>query len=141
MHAFKPNDVSYKELRTLFDYFYGIDKEGIARKATGHSLLGSLKANICVIDSGDLVDQPAEIMQKFCEHMNVEYKPEMLSFGEMDRKGHAAKALRHRCNALQESAMTSKKLASREPVSIHHLFAKSHAPVRPCLLAIIADLC
>ena len=64
MYYFLPNDVSYSELRAMFDYLCSINAVGSTESEPDHVGSGR-KANICIIDSDDLVDRPADVIKGF----------------------------------------------------------------------------
>lgn len=119
MYYLLPNDVSYSELRAMFDYLCSINTVGSTESEPNHVGSGR-KANIYIIDSDDLVDRPADVIKRFCEHVGIEYLPSMLDFTEMEGSGHAAQNLKHWGNAFHEEAMTSTKLLPRGLVSIKY---------------------
>ena len=126
MYYFLPNDVSYSELRVTFDYLREIDAFGpyLSEQeqepvSNGHSRSATSQRtalNVCVIDSDDLVDYPAETLKAFCDHVGIDYSPDMLAFTDIQGEGHAATNLKLWGNGFHEEAMESKALRSRDHV-------------------------
>lgn len=70
-----PSEVGYGELRRLFDYLRGV---GIVGGPPGED--GS-KADICVIDADDLMDDPAGVIRRYCESVGIEFSPGDVELG------------------------------------------------------------
>jgi hypothetical protein len=67
---FMPEEAGYRELRMLFDY---LRSEGIVNDA-----------NLFVLDADDLLENPEEAIRRYCDVVDIEYKKEMLSWGDND---------------------------------------------------------
>ncbi len=137
MYYFLANDISYRELRAMFDYLCSIDAVGPSHpeQDNGGAVVPTASSghhkNVCVIDSDDLVDQPAEVMQKFCDHVGIEYSPELLNFTKIQGQGHAAANLMHWGDAFHQEAMASSKLKPRELVRNYKTFTPIADPPPP----------
>jgi len=73
------------------------------------------KPNICVIDADDLLDNPAEIIEAYCQTVGLDYSPEMLHW-EDDENQQRAKEAFEKWNGFHNDAMDSTELRARTHV-------------------------
>ena len=128
---FMPSEAGYAELRRLFDYcknsgligpaVAGQDSEGGATKEPG-------KAEICVIDADDLLDDPEGILRKYCKSINLDFTPQMLEW-DSEESHEFAKEQFEKWDGFHDDAIGSKDLKPRQHVSARRIFAHLCAAV------------
>lgn len=141
-YQFYPSEAGYDEVRRVFDYlvatgtvgpsFAGAAQNGEAKATNGvngaaHDSNGTVngangvangtpaKPNICVIDADDLLDNPAEIIEAYCQTVGLDYSPEMLHW-EDDENQQRAKEAFEKWNGFHNDAMDSTELRARTHV-------------------------
>ncbi|KAK4661886.1 uncharacterized protein QC763_708590 [Podospora pseudopauciseta] len=111
-HNFMPSEAGYDELRRLFDYLLA---EGLllppSAKANGHKH-DEDAVKITVIDADDLLDHPAEIIQRYCEDVGIDYDPKMLKWDD-DEQHKRAKEAFEKWNGFHDDAIGSTELKPR----------------------------
>ncbi|VBB86841.1 Putative protein of unknown function [Podospora comata] len=111
-HNFMPSEAGYDELRRLFDYLLA---EGLllppSDKANGHKH-DEDAVKITVIDADDLLDHPAEIIQRYCEDVGIDYDPKMLKWDD-DEQHKRAKEAFEKWNGFHDDAIGSTELKPR----------------------------
>ncbi|EPS41271.1 hypothetical protein H072_4796 [Dactylellina haptotyla CBS 200.50] len=83
---FMPNEAGYRELRVLFEYLIkekvikhpSLETNGVAN---GESNGVRKPYEVCVIDADDLLDNPKEVIKRFCEMTGIEFYEGMLEWG------------------------------------------------------------
>lgn len=99
--TFMPSEAGYDELRRLFDY---LKQESVINGGSG--------IKVTVVDADDLLDKPAEVLQKFCEDVGIDFSPRMLKWdGEEDKK-RAVEAF-EKWNGFHDDAIGSTELKPR----------------------------
>jgi len=142
-YEFFQNEAGYDEVRRVFDYlvttgsvgpsFAGAAQNGGAKATNGvdgtaHEPNGTTNGtngaardtpappNICVIDADDLLDNPAEIIEAYCQTVGLDYSPEMLHWEDDDNQKRAREAF-EKWNGFHNDAMESTELRARTHVS------------------------
>ncbi|KAK0610257.1 hypothetical protein DIS24_g12114 [Lasiodiplodia hormozganensis] len=116
-----PSEVGYGELRRLFDY---LRRVGVVGGSSSEEAV-----EVCVIDADDLLDDPAGVIQRYCESVGVEFSPEMLRWGgkEGGSRGVAEEKFR-KWKGWHEDAIHSTDLKPRahkkSPKSDDELYAE-----------------
>lgn len=95
---FRENEAGYSELRRFFDYVRKIQLVGPhqAVTANGNHVTNTNGAKpaanhkhgrveICVVDADDLLDNPNDIIERFCKSVGIEYTPRMLEWDDEDQ--------------------------------------------------------
>ncbi|KAK6506159.1 hypothetical protein TWF506_011080 [Arthrobotrys conoides] len=128
---FMPNEAGYRELRVLFEYLL---KEGVIKhppspsspspspsssQTNGKASNGehSIYNNVCVIDADELLDNPKEIIKKFCEMTGIEFDEKMLEWGAHEGCENFDKWKGFHEDAIGSSGLkprTKKKVRTRE---------------------------
>jgi len=70
-HHFLPEEAGYRELRIFFDY---VREKGLVGGDSG--------VEIFVLDADDLLDAPKNAIEKYCQNIGLDFKPEMLEWSE-----------------------------------------------------------
>ncbi|KAK0673936.1 P-loop containing nucleoside triphosphate hydrolase protein [Cercophora samala] len=111
-HNFMPSEAGYDELRRLFDYLLA---QGLllppSDKTNGHKH-DEDAVKITVIDADDLLDHPAEIIQRYCEDVGIDYDPKMLKWDD-DEQHKRAKEAFEKWNGFHDDAIGSTELKPR----------------------------
>ncbi len=131
-HDFYPNEAGYDEERRLFDYLRQTGQVGpeIAGTTHGDSDGASAtsdsndsaansdgdKAELCVIDADDLLDDPEGIIKAYCKSVGLDFTPEMLNWDNDEDQTKAEKAF-EKWKGFHEDAIDSKDLKPRAHVS------------------------
>ncbi|OJD34507.1 uncharacterized protein BKCO1_22000133 [Diplodia corticola] len=123
-YNFMPSEAGYDELRRTFDYLKNIGlvgpkiagQEGAETNGETNGTVippfGTEPVEICVIDADDLLDNPAGIIQRYCESVGIEYKPEMLTW-DNDEDHRIAKERFEKWKGFHEDAIESRDLKPR----------------------------
>lgn len=143
-YDFYESEAGYDEVRRVFDYLRKIrlvgphDANGNAT-ATGASngvyvngdgVNGSAvpantkRAEICVIDADDLLDDPAGIIKRYCKSVGIDYTPEMLTWNSEEDHEIAIEAF-EKWRGFHEDAIHSIELKARNHVSF---VLRPHSP-------------
>ncbi|KAL8842207.1 MAG: hypothetical protein Q9170_000613 [Blastenia crenularia] len=83
---YMPSESGYDEMRRLFDYLRSIGQIGpkMAGKtgSNGHTASNGFVqgVEVCVVDADDLLDNPAGIIEAFCNSVGIDYHPSMLKW-------------------------------------------------------------
>lgn len=119
-HNFMPSEAGYDELRRVFDYLRVVGQVG-PKIATQNVYVNrstnsnANKAEICVVDADDLLDDPAGIIAAYCKSVGIGYHEQMLSWdSEKDQK--QAKDAFEKWKGFHEDAMNSCDLKPRKLV-------------------------
>ena len=122
-HYFDPREAGYLELRRMFDYLRGTQQCGPAmagKDSPTYGMEGAVKTpeevEICVIDADDLLDNPAGIMEAYCNSAGLEYTPDMLNWDNEKDQKHA-KVTFEKWKGFHEDAIDSTELRPRAHVS------------------------
>jgi len=112
------SEAGYSELRRLFDYLRSNGQVGpnVATHpemhANGATTSGGDHVEICIVDADDLLDFPAEMVEKFCKSTGIEYEyPRMLKWNDEDQK-YAAETF-EKWKGFHEDAINSMELRPR----------------------------
>ena len=131
-HGFRKDEAGYVELRRLFEFLRskGIigpelaggknETQGISNGVDHAATNGTTnpnRAQICVIDADDLLDNPAPIIEAFCKSVGIDYQPEMLNWDTQEEEDFAAKAF-EKWKGFHEDAIRSRDLKPRGHVSL-----------------------
>lgn len=92
---FLPEEAGYRELRLLLDY---LRAAGVVDDAS-----------LFVLDADDLLEHPAEAVQRYCAHIGIDYSPQMLRW----EKGVGCEAF-DKWKGFHEDAIGSDGLRKRE---------------------------
>ncbi|KAL1642973.1 hypothetical protein SLS58_005215 [Diplodia intermedia] len=123
-YNFMPSEAGYDELRRTFDYLKNIGlvgpkiagQEGAETNGETNGTVrppfGAEPVEICVIDADDLLDNPAGIIQRYCESVGIEYTPEMLTW-DNDEDHAIAKERFEKWKGFHEDAIESRDLKPR----------------------------
>ena len=117
------SEAGYSELRRLFDYLRSTGQVGpnVATRPDQH-VNGAASSDgdhveICIVDADDLLDFPAEMVERFCKSTGIEYEyPRMLKWNDEDQK-YAAETF-EKWKGFHEDAINSMELRPRGHVSL-----------------------
>lgn len=120
-YDFDPSEAGYDELRRVFDYLRHVGQVGPriagtsehAPDTNGH--VAGDHVEICVVDADDLLDRPAEVIEKFCRSVGMEYSPDMLNWDNDEDHTHAKDAF-EKWKGFHEDAIESRDLKPRAHV-------------------------
>jgi hypothetical protein len=101
-YHFMPSEAGYLELRRLFEY---LKEQGIIGGKDG--------VKITVVDADNLLDHPAEVIEKFCGDVGIDYSPEMLKWEDEESQKHAVEAF-EKWNGFHNDVIGSTCLKPRE---------------------------
>lgn len=126
-YEFYESESGYDEVRRVFDYLRKMNLIGPGQ-AGNESISGgrnettspSKGVEICVVDADDLLDNPAGIIQEFCESVGYPYDPEMLNW-DSPEDHEMAKAAFEKWKGFHEDAIDSSGLEPRVHVSLSPL--------------------
>ncbi|KAL8824829.1 MAG: hypothetical protein Q9191_004796 [Dirinaria sp. TL-2023a] len=126
-YDFRPSEAGYDELRRVFDYLRTTGQIGpkvsgqdlydpqIHARATNDNVVphkNESRVDICVVDADDLLDNPAGVMEVFCQSVGLEYDEKMLVWdSEEDHK--RAKEAFEKWKGFHEDAIESSGLKPR----------------------------
>lgn len=141
-YEFYENESGYDELRRFFDYLRKVHCVGPSHASTVHTAHANTtngaatngvdadpkdKAEICVVDADDLLDNPAAVIERFCKSVGEDYSPDMLQWSsEKDQQvAHDAFAKWHgfHDDALGSQSLRPRAHVSRAPETIIHAAA------------------
>ena len=136
---FYPSEAGYDEVRRVFDYLVTTGTVGPSFAGDGHSdevsqngvngnsSNGVKKTNgvnaqisipdICVIDADDLLDNPYEMIEAYCQTVGLDYTPNMLHWEDEDNQKRAKEAF-EKWRGFHEDAIESTELRPRTHVSL-----------------------
>ena len=130
-YDFMPSEAGYNELRQFFDYLrrtgqigpndtecdpYDPNAQAHATNANGVLNGNGNKVDICVIDADDLLDNPAGIVEAYCQSVGLDYDEKMLEWdSEEDQK--QAEAAFEKWRGFHDDAIRSSGLKPRLHVS------------------------
>jgi hypothetical protein len=97
-----PEEAGYVELRRVFEY---LKEQGIVGGEDG--------VKITVVDADDLLDHPAEVIERFCGDVGIDYTPEMLKWEDEESQQHASDAF-EKWNGFHNDVLGSTGLKPRE---------------------------
>ena len=115
---FDEGEAGYVQLRRLFDYLL---KEGLigphdANKQTNRAnATTSAGDEICVIDADALLDNPFGVVERFCESVNEDFTPDMLTW-DSDEEQALARAAFAKWPGFHEDVLNSDGLQARKHV-------------------------
>ncbi|KAK4198162.1 P-loop containing nucleoside triphosphate hydrolase protein [Triangularia verruculosa] len=115
-HNFMPSEAGYDELRRLFTYLLslGLLLPPSSSQTNGHTPAAPDPdaVKITVIDADDLLDHPAEIIQRYCQDVGIDYHPKMLKWDD-DEQHKRAKEAFEKWNGFHDDAIGSTELRPR----------------------------
>ncbi|WEW54787.1 hypothetical protein PRK78_000212 [Emydomyces testavorans] len=126
-YEFYESEAGYEEVRRFFDYLrdialvgphfangksVGNGTSGINGNDTASSSHAHGSAEICVVDADDLLDNPAGIIERFCESVGEEYTPDMLNWNN-EKDQAVAKEAFEKWPGFHDDAMNSTSLKPR----------------------------
>jgi len=127
---FLPSEAGYDEVRRVFDYlvttgtvgpsFAGLDQDSEVKgkginSSNGEYNGSSSRPDICVIDADDLLDNPKEMIEAYCQTVGLDYNPDMLHW-EDEENQNRAKAAFEKWRGFHEDAIDSTELRARTHV-------------------------
>ncbi|KAK4217333.1 P-loop containing nucleoside triphosphate hydrolase protein [Rhypophila decipiens] len=101
-YEFLPSEAGYTELRRFFDYIVH----------QSHIVDGQ-KIKITVVDADDLLDHPAEIIERYCNDVGIPYDAGMLKWGDSEDGQQRAKDAFEKWKGFHEDALGSTELRPR----------------------------
>ncbi|KAK5945806.1 hypothetical protein PMZ80_003014 [Knufia obscura] len=122
---FYPSEAGYDEVRRVFDYlvttgtvgpyFAGLSQNGAVKAV--NSMNGATDGpsaipDICVIDADDLLDNPKEMIEAYCQAVGMDYNPDMLHWEDDDNQRRAKEAF-EKWRGFHEDAIDSTELRAR----------------------------
>ena len=115
-NSFMPSEAGYRELRLVFDHLRTTGYLGheSAEKPNGTS--DEDRADICVIDADDLLDNPSGMIQAFCKSVGLDYEPSMLKWDTPAHQRHARSTFA-KWRGFHEDAIGSTEFKPRAHVS------------------------
>ena len=134
-YQFYPSEAGYDEVRRVFDFLVASgavgpviagnapDKDGTNgvdstpyrngdKTVNGHQPI----PDICVIDADDMLDNPAEMIEAYCETVGLKFSPDMLHW-EDDENQKRAKDAFEKWRGFHDDAIESTELRPRTHVS------------------------
>ena len=130
-YDFYPNEAGYDELRRFAEYLQrtgqvGPDVAGVAHSDSDGASTASdssdsaaasedNKAEICVVDADDLLDDPEGIIKAYCKSVGMSYSPAMLNWDNEPDQTKAEKAF-EKWKGFHDDALDSKDLKPRAHV-------------------------
>ncbi|PGH12028.1 hypothetical protein AJ79_04537 [Helicocarpus griseus UAMH5409] len=132
-YEFYESESGYDEVRRVFEYLRKIqlvgphdaNGNGVANgialngaSANGSDVDGYVasginkRAEICVIDADDLLDDPTGIIERYCKSVGMEYKPEMLKW-DTEEDHRIAKEAFEKWRGFHDDAINSTELKAR----------------------------
>ncbi|KAM7185394.1 P-loop containing nucleoside triphosphate hydrolase protein [Rhypophila sp. PSN 637] len=101
-YEFLPSEAGYTELRRFFDYIVHSSK-----------IVDGEKIKITVVDADDLLDHPAEIIERYCNDVGIVYDPGMLKWGDSEDGQKRAQDAFEKWKGFHEDALGSTELRPR----------------------------
>ena len=116
--TFMPSEAGYRELRKIFDYLRSTGQIGpaVAGRSSEQPRTPG-KAEICVIDADDLLNNPTGVIRAFCKSVGLDYDPSMLKWDTPEQQDHARSAFA-KWRGFHEDALASTELTPRTHVSL-----------------------
>lgn len=68
---------------------------------------------ITVVDADDLLDHPAEVIERYCKEIGIEYTPKMLKWGDSEECQKRAEGAFEKWKGFHEDALGSTELKAR----------------------------
>ena len=132
-YDFFPSEAGYSELRRFFDYCRTTGLVGPSHRSeakreavqsngvNGHSDANgasseSKNVEICVLDADDLLDDPAGIMEGYCQSVGLDYSASMLKWDDEQNQARAEQAF-EKWKGWHDDALDSNDLKPRAHVS------------------------
>lgn len=130
---FYPSEAGYDEVRRVFDYLVTTGTVGptFAGKADDGEVTsvptnitngsngvkqGASIPDICVVDADDLLDNPYEMVEAYCNTVGLDYSPQMLHWEDEENQKKAKEAF-EKWRGFHEDAIDSTELRPRTHVS------------------------
>lgn len=123
-YHFDASEAGYDELRRFFNYVNDVGFVGPSLANDGRVENGKINGvngtngtphegvEICVVDADDLLDNPAGIIERFCNSVRMEYTPDMLTWDTKEAQS-TAKAAFEKWTGWHEDALSSSSLKPR----------------------------
>ncbi|KAJ2906689.1 hypothetical protein MKZ38_000425 [Zalerion maritima] len=108
-YHFMPNESGYDELRRLFDYLRENKIVGPAKAGEGKPTEEG-EVTVTVVDADDLLDNPAGVIEAFCNEVGLSFTPEMLSW---ENESEEAKGQFEKWSGFHNDALGSSSLKPR----------------------------
>lgn len=109
----------------MFDYLVtaglvGPKLAGEDKEVAGNGMNGANGSahgvDICVVDADDLLDNPKEMIQAYCETIGMDYDPDMLHWEDEENQTRARAAF-EKWRGFHDDAIDSTELRARAHVS------------------------
>lgn len=130
---FFPSEAGYDEVRRVFDYLvtggvvgptfasggelHQVRSNGSNHVSGTNGVNGNVRTpDICVIDADDLLDNPQEMIEAYCQTVGLDYNPAMLHWEDEENQDRAKKAF-EKWRGFHEDAIDSTELRARSHVS------------------------
>lgn len=136
-YDFYPNEAGYDELRRFIEYMRETGQVGpdMALAVNGDSTESddggdsngsdssgdATKAQFCVVDADDLLDNPEGIIKAYCKTVGLEYSSDMLNWDNEEDQRKAKEAF-EKWRGFHDDAIDSKDLKPRPHVSFPDIF-------------------
>ena len=130
-YDFYTSEAGYYEERRFFDYLresgqvgpevagsVNNDSDGVSSPSDSSGSAANddeTKAEVCVIDADDLLDDPEGIIKAYCKTVSLDYSPDMLVW-DKDEDQTKAKEAFEKWKGFHEDAIDSKDLKPRAHV-------------------------
>lgn len=129
-YEFYPSEAGYDEVRRVFDYLVSSGVVGPTfasappsptRGTNGAKSVNGVdksdkRLDICVIDADDLLDNPKQMIEAYCQTVGLDFTPEMLHWEDEDNQKRAKEAF-EKWRGFHEDAIDSTELRARTHVS------------------------
>lgn len=132
-YKFFPSEAGYDEVRRVFDYLVssGVVGPTIASAPPSPARGGNTsraedvsrppqnreRQDICIIDADDLLDNPREMIEAYCQTVGLDFTPEMLHWEDEDNQAKAKEAF-EKWRGFHDDAIDSTELRPRLHVSV-----------------------
>lgn len=131
-YNFDPSEAGYDEVRRVFDYLVssGVVGPTFASappsprsggtngvKSVNGSDRSIKKQDICIIDADDLLDNPKQMVEAYCQTVGLEFTSDMLRWEDEDNQTRAKEAF-EKWRGFHEDAIDSTELRARTHVSL-----------------------
>jgi hypothetical protein len=132
-YNFRPDEAGYNELRRLFDYLR--EQKMVGPRLTGQPTDGTdgvdgndSGVEITLVDADDMLDNPAGMIEAFCNGTGIKYDPDMLKWDSEEHQEYAKEQFA-KWKGFHEDAIDSTELKARTHVSNVFLRLPQSLPV------------
>lgn len=143
-YQFYPSEAGYDEVRRVFDYLVSSGVVGPTfasappsptRGSNGIKGVNGVdksdkQLDICVIDADDLLDNPKQMIEAYCQTVGLEFTPDMLHWEDEENQTRAKEAF-EKWRGFHEDAIDSTELRARTHVSLDSLLQCSLSTNNP----------